>query len=376
MELVLILKVLLMFFFIILAVLIMAYVIILLKNRNSNSNKENIDLISSKTNNKVTKKHNTKTVINNESIYDFMEFQEIKDNMIIRNNRKQYIMVVRCKGINYDLMSEEEKVSIEAGFVEFLNTLRFPIQLYIQTTSLNLRDIIEEYKDRIQNMEKDIRKTEDNMRLAKSNGDEKQYNKFSFEKRRKENVLEYGADIAEYISRMSGNRDILQQKTYLVISYYSAEIETSGSFSDDEIDNLCFSELYTRTQTAIRALGSAGVVGKILNSEELSELLYVAYNRDESEVMSLKKALDAEYDALYSTGRDALEKKKEVLNDMIDREAVNLATNSITIADEKRRNEEKIAKKALEILDEYKNQMDDELYQKSKEEVLNSKKDI
>ena len=61
---------------------------------------------------------------------------------------------------------------------------------------------------------------------------------------------------------------------------------------------------------------------------------------------------------------------------MIDREAVNLATNSITIADEKRRNEEKIAKKALEILDEYKNQMDDELYQKSKEEVLNSKKDI
>ena len=92
--------------------------------------------------------------------------------------------------------------------------------------------------------------------------------------------------------------------------------------------------------------------------------------------MSLKKALDAEYDALYSTGRDALEKKKEVLNDMIDREAVNLATNSITIADEKRRNEEKLAKKALEILDEYKNQMDDELYQKSKEEVLNSKKDI
>ena len=41
------------------------------------------------------------------SIYNFMDFDEIKDNMIIRKNRSQYIMVVKCKGVNYDLMSEE-----------------------------------------------------------------------------------------------------------------------------------------------------------------------------------------------------------------------------------------------------------------------------
>ena len=42
-------------------------------------------------------------------------------------------MVVECQGINYDLMSQEEKVSVEEGFSQFLNTLKEPVQLYIQT---------------------------------------------------------------------------------------------------------------------------------------------------------------------------------------------------------------------------------------------------
>lgn len=300
-----------------------------------------------------------------------MEFDEIKDNMIIRKNRKQYVMVIKCKGINYDLMSEEEKVSVEAGFVQFLNTLRFPIQLYVQTTSLNLRDIIEDYRSRIRALEKEVKKLEENMYIAKSNGNQKQYDKFYFEMRRKENILQYGADVSEYIARMSANNDILQQKTYVIIPYFTAESDQSGNFSKEEIDSLCFSELYTRTQTVIRALSTSGVIGKILDSEELAELLYVAYNRDESETMTLKRALDAQYDALYSTGKDVIQKREEIINEMIEQEAVNLAADSITIADEKRRNDEQIAKKALEILEEYKTQMDEDLYEKSREEIIN-----
>ena len=44
-----------------------------------------------------------------ESILDFMEFEKIEDNMIIQKNGK-FLMIVECKGINYDLMSEMEKV--------------------------------------------------------------------------------------------------------------------------------------------------------------------------------------------------------------------------------------------------------------------------
>ena len=39
--------------------------------------------------------------------------------MIIRKNRTQYVMVVQCQGVNYDLLSEKEKIAVEEGFVHF-----------------------------------------------------------------------------------------------------------------------------------------------------------------------------------------------------------------------------------------------------------------
>ena len=233
---------------------------------------------------------------------------------------------------------------------------------------MNLRDIIEEYKKRIKFIEKDIKKLDEQIISAREN--QEKVDKLAFEKRRLENVLEYGLDISDYIARMSVNRNILQQKTYLVISYFKGENEMSENLSKEEVDNLCFSELYTRTQTAIRALGSSGVIGKILNSEELSELLYSAYNRDESEVMQLSKALDAEYDALYSTGKDALKKKEEILDEAMDREALELATNSIKVAGEEINREDEVQKRALQIVDEYKDEMNEKLYNKTKDEIV------
>lgn len=363
MELAQILMMLLIVFIIVLFGLIIAYVIIVLKAKQ-NRKKENVENKAEKA--KVTPKENRG------SVYDFMEFEEVKDNMIIRKNRSQYVMVVRCKGGNYDLMSEEEKVSVESGFVKFLNTLKYPIQLYVQTTSLNLRNIIKEYNTRLDDMKKKIIDIEQQIRNAKMIGEERKVEKLNYEKRRRENVLDYSRDISEYIERMSMNRNILQQKTYIAVSYYSSEIESSENLDKEELDNICFSELYTRTQTVIRTLGAAGVTGKILNSEELSELLYVAYNRDESEVMEISRALEAEYDTLYSVGKDVLEKKKQILEERIDREAVDLATDSIKLADEKIKNEKKVVKKALEIVEEYKGQMSEELYNQTKKEI-NSK---
>jgi O-acetyl-ADP-ribose deacetylase (regulator of RNase III) len=61
---------------------------------------------------------------------------------------------------------------------------------------------------------------------------------------------------------------------------------------------MAFSELYTRAQSVVRTLGVCGVNGKVMTSNELVELLYMAYNRDEAEVYGLDKALKAGYDEL------------------------------------------------------------------------------
>ena len=86
----------------------------------------------------------------------FLSFDEIVDSMIVRKNGTQYVMVIHCKGINYDLLGEEEKLAVEGGFTQFLNTLRFPVQLYIQTRSLNLRDSIDQYEEKVNEIKEDI----------------------------------------------------------------------------------------------------------------------------------------------------------------------------------------------------------------------------
>ena len=321
-----------------------------------------------------------------ESIKKFMEFDEIKDNMIIRKNRTQYIMVLQCQGVNYDLMSESEKLAVEQGFVQFLNTLRFPIQLYVQTRSLNLKDIIDGYKEKVKALRMDVEQIQAKLREARAKGNMTAVERLQYEVKRKTNVLEYGADISEYIGRMSLNKNVLQQKTYVIVSYYANENGSLSNYSKEEIDDLCFQELYTRSQSVMRSLAASEVTGKILTSEELAELIYIAYNRDDSELLQLSKALDAQYDSLYNTAKDVLQKKQEMLDEQIESEAVDLATESIMKADEKREKEinerikrqRKVREKALQLVEEYKNQMDNDLYERVKKEVNgedSSKKD-
>ena len=250
------------------------------------------------------------TNLTRESIFEFMEFDEIVDNMIVRKNGTQYLMILQCNGVNYDLMSEQEKISVEEGFVQFLNTLRFPIQLYIQSRTLNLRDIIEEYKSRVDNLTVEIDKIDAKIAQAKSQGNRALREKLEFEKRRKVNILEYGIDITDYVEKLSSNRNVLQQRTYVVVSYYSAEIGGGlDKYSKEEIYNMCFAELYTRCQNIASALGTSQITSSILDSEQLAELLYVAYNRDDSEIYGVDKAIEAGYNELYSTAPDVLDKK-------------------------------------------------------------------
>ena len=133
------------FLIFIIMILLIAIYIYLMKPKAPKERKEQEHIIESEEDGKKKVEQDYgkfTTNLTRESIFDFMEFEEIVDNMIVRKNGTQYIMVLQCNGVNYDLMSEQEKISVEEGFVQFLNTLRFPIQLYIQSRTLILRDII------------------------------------------------------------------------------------------------------------------------------------------------------------------------------------------------------------------------------------------
>lgn len=308
--------------------------------------------------------------IQRETTDKILDFDEVRDDMIIRKNGQQYVMVVQCKGINYDLLSEAEKEAVERGFVEFLNTIRFPIQLYVQTRSLNLRKTIDAYREKVNVIAEEIKSLQKQKVEYERMENQKQVDMLNFEIRRKENVLEYGQDISNYIGRMSFNQNVLQQKTYVVVSYFKSELGNISNYSKDEIINMVFTELYTRTETLIRSLGSAQVSGRILDSEELTELLYIAYNRDEEQIYQLDRALDAQYDALYSTSKDVLQKQRDRIDRQIDDMAVDLASDSLLKADSILKDREKLnnelRERTIEIIEEYKNQLSPDLYNETK----------
>ena len=219
-------------------------------------------------------KENQNISYNKQSIMNFMEFDKIEDNMIVQKKGKRFLMVVQCQGINYDLMSQAEKIGVEEGFQQFLNTLRHPIQIYIQTRSINLERSISTYKTKIKEIEDRYTQTLYKYNQMKESEIYKKedLDKYFFELTKQRNLLEYGRDLLSNTEKMSLNKSILNKNYYIIIPYFSEDM-SDGDYAYDEIKNMAFSELYTRAQSIIRALGSCSVKGKILNSKELVELL-------------------------------------------------------------------------------------------------------
>lgn len=268
-----------------------------------------------------------------ESIMDFMEFDTIVDNMISQKDGMRYVMVVECQGINYDLMSEVEKNSVEEGFIQFLNTLRHPVQIYTQTRTINLDSSIQTYKEKVKELQYALEKQEMqyNQMVRSESYTQEQLNKAYFELTKQRNLYEYGKDIIYNTEKMSLNKNVLNKKYYVVIPYFVEELG-EGKFDKEEQRNMAFSELYTRAQSVVRTLGVCGINARVMTSNELVELLYMAYNRDEAEVYGLEKALKAGYDELYSTAPDVVDKQMKALDKEIEQEALEKAKAKVTEA--------------------------------------------
>ena len=346
--------------FFILLILIAVFIGLRLKEKSMNSPKKEKDI----TKNGVSKKYKTdeKNISNSyskQSIMDFMDFDKVEDNMIIQKKGKRYLMVVECQGVNYDLMSNMEKVAVEEGFQQFLNTLRHPIQIYIQTRTINLEGSISNYKTKVKEIEDKYRRMmfEYNNMKDSDTYSQEEVDKYLFELTKQRNMLEYGRDIVQDTERMSLNKSVLNRKYYIIISYY-AEENPEHKYDIEEIRNMAFSELYTKSQSIIRTLSACSISGKILSSKELIELLYVAYNRDESEAFGVDRAMQAGYDDLYSTAPDVFEKKLKVLDEIIHGKAIDLANETVDKirsrnqqkVEETEENMEELVRKMAEII--------------------------
>ena len=316
---------------VIIAIIGLVCFLIYVRHKEKKSDPRNTN--NQKGNNNIPEVKNSVNAQNKQSIFNFMEFDNIEDNMIVQRNENRYLMVIGCQGVNYDLMSEMEENSVEESFVQFLNTLRYPIQMYIQTRAVNLESSLRGYKEKLKEVEYKYNNLEIRYNQMLDSGDytEEQLQKAYFELTRQANLKEYGNSVIQDTERMSLNRNILNKTYYIVVPYYAAEAG-NNKLDKEEIKNIAFSELYTRCQSIISSISPCGVRGKILRTNELVELLYMAYNRDEAETFGLDKALKAGFNELYSTAPDVYEKKMRELDKLIEQRAMDKAVQKVNEA--------------------------------------------
>lgn len=309
---------------IILAIFALVGFLVYLHFKENNSKKEKEDLVGQ-----------SKKVLqqDKQSIFNFMEFDTVRDNMIIQRKGKRYLMVIECQGINYDLMSNVEKTGVEEGFVQFLNTLRYQIQIYVQTRSVNLENSLQGYRARVKDVESKLRKMQVQYEEMKDSGEytDEQLQKAYYEVTKQSNLYEYGKSILQDTERMSLNKNILNKKYYIIVPYYSAEAGNEN-LDTREIEEIAFSELYTRAQSLIRSISTCGVRGKILKSNELIELLYMAYNREDAETFGVDKAIKAGFNEMYSTAPDVLKKRMKEIDNEIEEKAIQIARDKVNEA--------------------------------------------
>ena len=187
-----------------------------------------------------------------------------------------------------------QKISVEEGFIQFLNSLRFPIQIYVQSRTINLDESINAYKDRLQKHTDDFNKLLDTFSALDSQGaSEDKLLEIGLLLEKKEKALDYTKDLIDNISYLTQNSNVLEKKYYIVVSYHVSELGLINNFDTDEMFNLAYTELTNRAESIRGGIYSCGIESHILNTTELTEVMYIAVNRDDSDIFNIKKLCKA-----------------------------------------------------------------------------------
>lgn len=224
---------------------------------------------------------------NPNSTQNTLQIAEIRDGIVIMNDGS-FRSVVMVKSINFDLMSPQEQEAVEYAFQGFLNSLYFPIQIFIRSQKVDLQPYISKLDK--------IRTEHDNMLLAM--------------------LME---DYIAFIDELSQRTNIMDKKFYVVIPYFpTSDVQKALTQSKDFLTGLraLFSskeqhvtineadlekaktELRNRVQAVLGGLLQCNIQGLPLDTQELIELYYDTYNPDTATRQQLKNFNDLTADVI------------------------------------------------------------------------------
>lgn len=172
--------------------------------------------------------------------------------------------ILLVSSINFALKSEEEQVSILLQFQTFLNSLDFPIQIFVQSRRLDIRPYLALLEDRLKEQ------TEELMKIQ---------------------TREY----IEFIKNFTETTSIMQKSFFIVIPYSPPLISNkssifgqlfggaSGATTSTEAFEEQRTQLEQRVGVVQQGITRSGLRAAPLGTEEVIELFYKLFNPGELE---------------------------------------------------------------------------------------------
>lgn len=219
--------------------------------------------------------------VNPNSTQNHLQIAEIRDGIVVMNDGS-FRSVVMVKSINFDLMSPQEREGVEFGYQGFLNSLYFPIQIFVRSQKVDLGPYITKLDK--------IRNEHDNMLLAM--------------------LMD---DYIAFIDALSAQTNIMDKQFYIVIPFFpqqdiqkpltSSKNLLSGTFKMFSSTNThvvinemeleaAKTELRNRVQACLAGLQQCGIQSLPLDTQELIELYYDTYNPDTATRQKLRNFED------------------------------------------------------------------------------------
>jgi hypothetical protein len=213
--------------------------------------------------------HSSKLVKNKktgQSTQSFLDIEQIKDGVVIlKNGALRAVLMV--SSINFDLKSADEQDAIIGYYQNFLNSLDFPVQIFINSRKVNLANYIKDLRILIQEQTNEL------LRLQME-------------------------DYINYITYITKETDIVNKKFYIVIPFSPVENKKSGikekifellspkstiRAKDKKSFEVYKDQLWQRVEHVQYGLNGVGIRMVALSTQELIELYYSVYNPREKE---------------------------------------------------------------------------------------------
>lgn len=185
-----------------------------------------------------------------DSTQDFVEVQEIKDDIVFLKDGSA-VLIIHSSGVNFELLSQQEKQAVIGAFSALLNSLTFPIQIVVRSEKKDIAPYIRLLEEQL---------------VKQQNPQLKQ----QMERYR------------QFIEGMIKKNSILEKNFYIAVPFYG---------SSEEAKNI----LYPRRDHLLSQLARVGLKGRILEENELVILFQGIFNSKKTAEITLPDRLAPQY---------------------------------------------------------------------------------